>query len=332
MKTDGIEALARELELDRQPRFADQGENSDAALDPPLTIYTAKDFLGLTIPPRVHVLKPILREKDTAMLYGPRGIGKTFTALGIAYAIASAGKFLKWTAPKARQVLYIDGEMPAEAMQMRLAGLVKSSGGQAPSCLKFLLADLEERGIPDLSQRTNQARMSKLIEGVEVLVLDSVSTLCRSGKENEAESWLPIQEWILSLRRRGITVLIVHHAGKSGQQRGTSRREDVLDTVIALRKPADYQPQEGARAEIHFEKNRGFFGDDAQPFEVRLQNLETGLWKIEEIEDVRLARLVAMVKDGCPANDVAEALGVARATFYRELRKAKDKGLLEDSK
>ena len=33
------------------------------------------------------------------------------------------------------------------------------------------------------------------------------------------------------------TVLFVHHSGKGGQQRGTSRREDVLDTVIALRYP-----------------------------------------------------------------------------------------------
>ena len=39
----------------------------------------------------------------------------------------------------------------------------------------------------------------------------------------------------------------MHHAGKGGAQRGTSRREDVLDTVIALRQPQDYQSGEGAR-------------------------------------------------------------------------------------
>jgi putative DNA primase/helicase len=37
-------------------------------------------------------------------------------------------------------------------------------------------------------------------------------------------------------------LLIVHHTGKGGEQRGTSRREDVLDTSISLRRPADYAP------------------------------------------------------------------------------------------
>ena len=44
----------------------------------------------------------------------------------------------------------------------------------------------------------------------------------------------------LSLRRRGISVLLDHHAGRNGEQRGTSKREDVLDTMLTLRHPADY--------------------------------------------------------------------------------------------
>jgi putative DNA primase/helicase len=89
--------------------------------------------------------------------------------------------------------------------------------------------------------------------------------LCRGGKENESESWAPIQEWILSLRRRGISVLFVHHAGKGGAQRGTSKREDVLDTVIVLRHPDNYSPSDGARFEVHLDKARGVYGEQAQP-------------------------------------------------------------------
>ena len=62
----------------------------------------------------------------------------------------------------------------------------------------------------------------------------------------------------------------MHHAGKAGQQRGTSRREDILDTVIALRRPEEYEASEGARFHWHFEKARGFQGDDASPFEATL--------------------------------------------------------------
>src|SRR5438552_795292 len=85
----------------------------------------------------------------------------------------------------------------------------------------------------------------------DLIVIDSISTLAGAGKENEAESWLPMQEWALALRRAGKSVLLLHHDGKGGQQRGTSRREDILDVVIHLRRPADYEPQQGARFEVH---------------------------------------------------------------------------------
>ena len=86
---------------------------------------------------------------------------------------------------------------------------------------------------------------------------------------------MPIQTWLLKLRRHGISVLLIHHAGTNGRQRGTSRREDALDTVIALRRPEDYSPEQGARFEIHFEKLRNRVDSaGAMPFEARLETLD----------------------------------------------------------
>jgi putative DNA primase/helicase len=85
-------------------------------------------------------------------------------------------------------------------------------------------------------------------------------------------AWTPIQEWLLKLGRRGISVLFIHHAGTNGRQRGTSRREDVLDTVMALRRPEDYSPEQGARFEIHFEKLRNHVdAKGAVPFEASIE-------------------------------------------------------------
>ena len=67
--------------------------------------------------------------------------------------------------------------------------------------------------------------------------------------------------WALKQHSAGRSVLFVHHAGKTGAQRGTSKREDVLDTVIALRRPGDYTPARALPLEVHFEKARGFSGD-----------------------------------------------------------------------
>ena len=55
-------------------------------------------------------------------------------------------------------------------------------------------------------------------------------------RENEADSWGPVQAWCLRQRAAGKSVLLIHHAGKGGGQRGTSRKEDVLDTVMSLKR------------------------------------------------------------------------------------------------
>jgi hypothetical protein len=72
-----------------------------------------------------------------------------------------------------------------------------------------------------------------------VIFVDNISTLARTGRENEAESTSAGVG--ARAATRGRSVVFVHHAGKGGAQRGTSRREDVLDSVIALRRPQDYQ-------------------------------------------------------------------------------------------
>lgn len=112
--------------------------------------------------------------------------------------------------------------------------------------------------------------------------------------------------------------MIVHHAGKGGEQRGTSRREDVLDTSISLRRPGDYTPTEGARFELHFEKARGIHGDKAKPFEAKFElRNEAAFWTTKEIEDVNLARVKALLDDDLSIRDIADETGLSKSTVQR---------------
>src|SRR5204863_1798653 len=100
-----------------------------------------------------------------------------------------------------------------------------------------------------------------------------------TGSESASDAWVPMQTWLLRLRRQGVSVLLVHHAGVNGRQRGTSRREDALDTVIALRRPEDYSAEEGARFEVHFEKLRNRAeGVAAVTFEASVENVGNGVY------------------------------------------------------
>ncbi|MDY0029907.1 MAG: AAA family ATPase [Pseudobdellovibrionaceae bacterium] len=289
-----------------------------------LKSYTLGDFLRLEIPPREDILSPILQTQSLSMIYAKRGVGKTHFALNIAYALACGGSFLKWSAPRPCKVLYIDGEMPAHAMQERLAKIVKESGLKAdPECFQIITPDMQDNGMPDISTLEGQEMIEPFVDQAEFIVVDNISTLARTGKENEAEGWLPIQAWALSLRSRKKSVMFVHHAGKGGQQRGTSRREDVLDLVIELKHPDDYKADDGARFEVHFVKARHLAGGPAaQSFEAQLG---ADGWSYRNIEDTDLKQVMALKKDGLSYREIEKEIGISKARAQRMVKGYEEK-------
>jgi len=99
-------------------------------------------------------------------------------------------------------------------------------------------------------------------------------------------------------------VILVHHGDKSGSQRGISRKEDVLDSVLALRWPPDYDPRQGARFEVHYTKTRGFFGEPAQPFEAHLRE---GGWHVGPIKSGDDDKALSALRDqGLSIREIAD--------------------------
>jgi putative DNA primase/helicase len=279
--------------------------------------YDLQEFIDHPFPPREQMLAPWLPVKGLAMVFAPRGVGKTFFALNVGYAVASGGGFLKWSATKPRKVILLDGEMTGAQLQERLSEIIAHSNHEpAPGYFRLIPFDTFIDGAtPDLSTEAGQNLIEPHLADAELLIVDNLSTLCRSGKENEAESWGQIQHWALDQRKKGRSVVFVHHAGKGGEQRGTSRREDVLDTVIRLANPEDYEPSDGARFVVSFTKSRGFHGDQADAFEARLTD---GVWSCVESKDILEAQVRALfAEEGMTVRKAADELGVSKSKVQR---------------
>ncbi len=277
-------------------------------------------FLGLEFPPRPKIVDPWLDAQGLYMLHSRRGTGKTMLGLYLAYATASGGSLFSWTIPEPRGVLYVDGEMPAVVLQERLACIASSVDYECQAPLQIITPDLQELGIPDLTQTEGQNAINEHIDdSIALVMLDNLSALCRTGEENSAESWQPMQTWALDLRKHGKSVLFMHHSGKSGLQRGTSRREDVLDAVIKLRQPSNYSQQDGCVFELHFEKARGLHGEAVAPFEARLTETLDGrwMWATRSLEDSTRECALQMLDDGMRQSEVAHELGIHRSTVCR---------------
>lgn len=299
-----------------------------------LVAVTIGAFLAREFPPRSNLLSPWLPSQGLAMVFAYRGVGKTHFALGVAYAVASGGSFLGWQAPEPVGVLYIDGEMPGPVMQERLSEIVRSNDKQATAPFILLTPDLQPEGMPRIDSDEGQAAIESILtDDIKLIVVDNISTLS-GAKENDGDGWGPIQGWALKQRAAGRSVLFVHHSGKGGAQRGTSRREDVLDTSIALRRPVDYQLDQGAVFEIHFEKARGIHGEDVKPLEATLTTDDHGImaWHTRTVEDSTFDRVVGLLNEGMSQNEVANELNINKSSVSRHAKKAKAAGLVESKK
>ncbi len=297
---------------------------------PALVVVGLHDFLSRELPPREEILSPWLLTQSLSMIYSWRGVGKTHVALGIAYAIASGSSFLGWKATTARKVLYIDGEMPGSALQARLAAIVAASDVQPdPGMLNIITPDLQTGAMPDLAMKEGQDVINGVIGDARVIIMDNLSCLARGGgRENEAESWLAVADWALAMRAQGRSVVFLHHSGKSGTQRGTSKREDLLDTVICLKRPCGYNPIDGAVFELHYEKARSLLGTDTDPIEAKLATNEEGLqaWTLKKVSSTNFDKVVALAKEGLTQPEISTELGINRSSVSRAVRKGIEEG------
>jgi len=270
------------------------------------------------------MLGPWLTQPSLGMVYGWRGSGKTWFSLSVAYAVASGGDFLRWTAKAPSRVMYVDGEMGKAAIQQRQRFIFMGADKGVENGRLFYYTFQDNRGvIPNLADTADWHIYNKLIENVHLLIIDNICCCVRPlAKQTEVEAWATVQEWAINQRGKGKSILFVHHSGKSGSQLGTSTREQPMDYVIALRRPANVGPEAGCVFELHFEKNRGFFGDDVTPLYVRLEHKDTGLsWSYSTLYERQKIDVIAL-KERCNAysvSDIAELTGLSTMTVKRIL-------------
>ena len=288
---------------------------------------TAAALLTADLAPRTDILAPLLASDSAALVYGPSGIGKSFLALGVAWAVASGGSFLGWQAPRRHRVLYVDGELGAAELRERLALF-----GAPPEQLVISAPDLGSGELLDLTEKAGIARLMMAWNDPELVVLDPLSTLAGLGS-GDAERWDRLQRFLLHQRANRRAVLMVYHVNKDGELHGTSQRRNALDLMMALRWPQPALPSGNARFEIHFEKSRRYRRAPLMPMLAELATDPAGraAWRWEPAAGSRLERAAALLNRGLTACAAAAALGIGRSTLFKLKAEARARGLLNQT-
>jgi hypothetical protein len=206
---------------------------------------------------------PILRAGQLAQVFAVRGVGKTWFTRTLAIIMASGGSALGFHVPEPVRVLYVDGEMASEDIQDRDRLLADRLDLPRTPQLVTVAADWQTDFLPRLDTEQGQEAIEPYIDWADVVIADNRSCLFDPEGEKDPSAWQPAQNWLLSLRRRGKAVIIVHHSNRQGGARGIGKAEDPLDLVIKLAQPDDYEPKQGARFELSYVKARGIPGGAA---------------------------------------------------------------------
>lgn len=288
------------------------------------------NFLAMTFDPDQPLLGPLFLENSLGMLFGPRGSGKSLLALYIAYAIAGKKKLPPWGTGAGLPVAIFDGEMRAGSLRERLELIHASNSDEdstasAGANLYIFSRDALKDAIGCIDTEDGQRRIdARIPHGVKLIVIDNLSAWTTSGKEDSA-SWATIKAWLINKRIQGISVLLIHHSGKSGTQRGSSAHEDLLDYSISLAPLASSTERVDTRFSIKHTKLRDFIPDLRHQFDFSIWS-EDGKLKFESVAALQsipkdTAEMLRLRGDGLSVEAIANTLGVHKSTVSRRLAK-----------
>jgi hypothetical protein len=326
--------------VDAAERLAVMIENADLYHPPKKksledTILTVSDFILLNLPDKAKYLTPWLKENSINLVSGWRGVGKTFFAHAIGNAITKGESFGPWECEKSVPVLILDGEMPPEDVKERIEILKLNSNRKNPL---FIYSDAlaNQWGLPraNLINESWRIKMKSILlaRHIKFWIIDNLASLASGLDENAKKDWDPINQWLLELRFAGIATVMLHHVSKEGAQRGTSAREDNLDTSIILKNPPDYTAEDGARFIVHFSKARVATKDltlisDA---EFKFIEDESGClnWTWGNVKKERKREVLRMLDAGYEYEAICSALSISKGYITKIKKQAINDGQL----
>lgn len=301
-------------------------------------IYSADKFVARDIPPRKWLVRGAIPHPSIGMMYAWRGSGKTYTALQLALDVAAGRKWMPYPVERNVGVLYIDGEMPLPDLAARLRDL---AGGVPPRHLYLLASeDLAAKGRSlNFANEQDRQELGATVawfdkhaeRPIEFIILDNWASLITGLDENDNTAIDAIKRWLIMFRHGERSVLIVHHAGKSGEQRGASAREDPLDYSMLLSKDATISPKE-SKFRLQWDKTRGA-RPEPDEFVQYLWEDEDGHVHMQldsEGQAVSWEDILLAVADHPhdTHSELAEALGVSRNEITSATSKGRRLGIL----
>jgi AAA domain/Homeodomain-like domain len=280
------------------------------------------EFLAKAIEPRRALMTDsetggeIFLSSSINQVFAYRGIGKTAVTQAMVKVLTNGGQHIRFASKGGNKVILVDGELPAPLLQDRCKTFV----GPVPKDTLRLVTREGSDWFPKLGEIADQKRFIDEIAlfKADVIIFDTLSSIFRIDT-NDSEAWDTVNEFLTHLRSLGYCVILVHHAGKNGTQRGRTDGDDRLDVSIRLDAPENWEPGQGLSFDLSYEKVR--HAARLTPFSARLDG--AGNWVIGvRSKDMMREAVKNSAASKKSQREIAADLGVSQATVHRILKAA----------
>ena len=250
---------------------------------------TPAQWMAREIEPPDMLLGELFSTTSRILFSADTGIGKTMIAMAWAFAIGLGSDFLFWRSRRRVRVLYIDGEMPRDLLQERIELACKWFGVEPPDRGLMFLSREDFEDMPPLDEVDGQNWLDDKIEsigGVDFIIFDNIMSLCAAIMKEE-DSWQKLKPYVLSLSKRHIGQLWLHHTGHDKSRAyGTKTREWHMDTVMH----AEEVEKDHISFNLKFTKTRRRKPENAADFKDSHIELADGEWRHGEVKEASMGR------------------------------------------
>lgn len=259
--------------------------------------------------------EPVVREETVNEIFAYRGLGKSMLVGSLISILTKGGEFLGFQSSGGNRVLLVDGELPERLLQSRLRDLVGT--GTSGLFRVRSLAQAKNHHMPALATEAAQTEFCQHLTAwrPDVIIFDTRTAVFKHDT-NEAGQLLAVNEFLMRLRAEGFAIILTHHAGKNGTQRGRTDNDDITDLIVKLKQRKGWVPGSGLEFTLAFEKVR--YGDRLEGFDASWS--PDGGWK--ELHD-RDAEAVNELMKGTGINKVAKQFEMSNRKVA-ELKKVAD--------
>ncbi|MCB9080010.1 MAG: AAA family ATPase [Anaerolineaceae bacterium] len=198
--------------------------------------FSLKEFIER--PPKEWLINNLIGKQDAAMIFGDAGSGKTFVTIDLIYSAITGRSFAgKFEIPKPLTVAYCAGEglggLPGRFLAAGNHYHIWDNEAQARLHLFVDVPQLFEKDVDTTIYQFVREWQGTDRGALDILVIDTLHSATFGADENHArDAGAIIQAIKYAVNQLGCTVLLVHHANKTGKYRGSSAFHGSMDSMI----------------------------------------------------------------------------------------------------